>query len=788
MQEKKTVYVSGMTCATCAKTVEKALAKTSGVSFATVNLATGSAFVLSDKPVAFEVLQQSVRNVGYDLSERRHSEKEREGFGGQSASLLFALVITVPMSLLMLLHMSGFSLPHFVLAESLAGVVLVLLAGRKTLRGAWIALRHWHSNMDTLVSLGTLTALSTSWLHLSGLPIASFGTIGMMILTLHLVGRYLEHRLKQKATRQIRQLMELQPAVARVRFSGEWQMVPVENVLLQQRVKVLSSERIPLDGVVVEGFSGVDESMVSGEPLPVEKGPGDPLTGGSLNLGAPLEMEVTRVGDALFLNRMISLVQEAQGTRVPIQAVADRVTLWFVPTVFLLAVASALFWFFAFPHLSGLLQNLQSFLPWIPLQQGALSYSVFVFVATLVIACPCALGLAVPMALVGASTVASRKRLVIRNAQAIQTLQNVEVVLFDKTGTLTMGKPSVHSHSLSERMFAVVSTLESNSRHPLGSAFPEGNPALSGAISDVQEIPGQGMRCLFEGKTLTVGKPKTPEQYASFLSEGFTVVEVFWAEKFQGYVVLEDPLRPETPRAIAQLVQRGMEPIMVTGDVEKTAQSIARRAGISRVFAAQMPADKLSVIHELQSQGRQVMMVGDGMNDAPALKASQVGVAMGSGTDIAMENADIVIVDGGIKRVVDALQISRITFAIIRQNLFWAFLYNVIAIPTAMAGLLHPAMAELAMAISSITVILNSMRIPRQLREKGGEKMEVYALLVPDMSCNHCKLRISKALSELGVNDFSVSLEEKKLTVRTDNLETVLHKLASMDYPAQILP
>jgi Cu+-exporting ATPase len=389
------------------------------------------------------------------------------------------------------------------------------------------------------------------------------------------------------------------------------------------------------------------------------------------------------------------------------------VTNYFVPAVAILALASALFWFFGVGRFSGLLDGAGRFLPWVTNVRDPLSLAVFAFITTVVIACPCALGLATPMALIAGTGQASKRGLIIRNAEAIQTARDIGVVVMDKTGTLTEGSPVVVAHNLLPDDLKAVAAIESGSGHPLAKAVsaaaePTGTP------ENVEEVVGEGVRARINGAEYFVGRPLEPEKYREQLELGRTVVEIRRDGKIKGFLAIEDPLRENTVEAVRRLKALGIRPVMATGDNEVTARAMAKRAGIDEVFAGVLPEEKLTLIRKFQAEGRKVVMVGDGMNDAAALKGADIGMAIGSGTDLAVDSADIVIVRGGVAPIADAVEISRKTFSVIRQNLFWAFAYNVVALPLAMAALLHPIIAETAMAFSSISVVLNSMRIGRQ--------------------------------------------------------------------------
>ncbi|ACJ74863.1 heavy metal translocating P-type ATPase [Thermosipho africanus Ob7] len=711
MPEKKITFsVTGMTCANCARTVEKVLSKDENIKFASVNLATNTAFVVGDESIDLEKVKKLVESVGYGVSTEKPQQIEEKRFRQIKRSLIMALAVTIPISILMIINMFFVKVPYFVLLEVIGGAFVTFVAGKNTIKGAWIALTHKHTNMDTLIFFGALTSWLTSVLALFGFELASFGAIGTMIISFHLLGRFIESYLRDRATKEIKKLLSLQAREARVVINGEELFLPIEAVKENMLVIVKPGERIPVDGIVIEGASGVDESVVTGESMPVEKKENDEVVGGALNLTGILKIKVTKTGEDTFLSKMIQLIQEAQGAKVPIQALADRITNWFVPTIITLAVISGIFWYFGFDKFYPLLESARKIFPWILSTNDPLSFAIFAFVATVVIACPCALGLATPMALITGTSLAAKKGLLIRNAEAIQTMKDVKVVLMDKTGTITQGNPAVVDTNLDEEVKKIVASIEKNSNHPLAKAISKISEKYL-EIKDIKEISGKGVIAKYDGKEYFVGKPEDYSRYETLLKEGYTVVEVRQDSEIVGYIAIEDPIRQDSKIAIENLKSLNVIPVMVTGDNEKTAKIVAEKVGIEKVHSQVKPDEKLEIVRKYQVEGNKVLMVGDGMNDAAALKGADVGIAIGSGTDLAIDNADIIITKEGISKIVDAIYISNLTFKVIKQNLFWAFFYNIIAIPMAMLGLLHPAIAEAAMAFSSITVILNSSKI-----------------------------------------------------------------------------
>jgi P-type Cu+ transporter len=707
---KKSIQITGMTCINCARRVEENLKKIEGVQFASVNLATESAYLISERDLLFKEIKKAVESAGYGVTEDLNEDLGQKRLKKTRENLFLAWTITLPLSVMMLFHMFGYHIPGFVWIEVLTVALVIFYCGQSTIKSAWIAFRHAHSNMDTLITIGSITSWLTAILNESGLPIISFGTLGAMIMAIHLTGRFIESNLRDKAAKEIKALISLQVKEATVLIENNETTLPISMIKADYLVKVKPGDRIPVDGVVVEGISSVDESFINGEPIPKKKEKDEPVIGGSINLTGVLVIKVTGAGEESFLSQMIQLIKEAQGTKVPIQALADKITNWFVPAIIILAFASGLFWFSRLSVYQSFLLKAKEIFPWILITDNHLSFAVFVFISTVVIACPCALGLATPMALVTGSGLAAKKGLIIRNAEAIQTSRDVAYVLMDKTGTITHGKPSVVYNNLSEEEMDVVASIESNSHHPLARAIA-GSIKNKKKIFNIKEIPGEGVTATYNGATYFIGKPAEKEDYLSYLKKGQTVVEVLKNKKKFGFIVLSDKIRKDSTKAIAKLKELNIVPIMITGDAEITARVVAEETGIDKIYAGVKPEEKLEIVRDYQRKGKKVLMIGDGINDAASLKGADIGVAIGEGSDLALDSADIVIIKKGISGLIDSINISISIFKIIQQNLFWAFLYNFLAIPMAMLGLLHPAIAEGAMVFSSVTVILNSLRI-----------------------------------------------------------------------------
>jgi Cu+-exporting ATPase len=719
-EDKLSFSVQGMTCASCVRNVERSLKKIEGVKFVSVNLATEKAVIIKEGKINFDEIEKSVKKVGYKASKEMPSEDMIEkNYKHDKFNLIFSLILTIPISILMLFHMSGLKIPYYNYLELIIGAINIFYLGQKTLKGAWIAISHFHTNMDTLVIIGALSSYITTILNMSGMDVMSFGALASMLITLHLLGRFIESNLKSKASKEIKSLIKLKVENANVINGENVEKVPLETVKIGSLILVKKGEKIPLDGKIIEGNGLVDESMITGEPLSIKKSENSKVVGGTILEEGLLKVEVENVGEETFLNQMIKLVEEAQSTKVPIQAFADRITLFFIPIVLSLAIISSLVWYFNYENMQEYLVNMSKYIPWLVVDAGAVSTSIFVFVSTLVIACPCALGLATPMALVAGSGAAARKGLIIKNGGAIQAAKDIDTILLDKTGTITQGKPTVVFQNIDKFYHDIIYTIESNSNHPLAKSiyeYYENKKDKKIDLNNFEEITGKGVQANYENNIYFIGKPKNYKIYEEYMEKGHTVVEFRENEEIKGFISIADPIKEQAEDAIKELKTMGIMPIMITGDSEITAKAVAKQVGIETIYSGVSPKDKVDKVRELQISGKKVAMVGDGINDAAALKSSDISMAIGTGTDLAIESADIISVKGEFSKIIDSIKISKITFSKIRQNLFWAFFYNVIAIPLAMSGLLHPAISEIAMTFSSINVILNSLRIKKLIK------------------------------------------------------------------------
>ena len=760
--ERATLNIGGMTCASCVVTLEKALQEVWGVSAVSVNLATERAVVEYVPGLAsIDDIARAVQAAGYSAVPQREeagdgkAELERlskvKEVGELRRKFIFAAVGGF---LLLLGSFDGFpwvsslmDIPYYLFILWAVATPVQFWAGRMFYQIGLGALRHRTANMHTLIALGTTTAylfsvavvlmdaVGSDLLLVPGTERAVYFDTAAIIIALVLLGRFLEARAKGQTSAAIRHLMSLRPSTAQVIRDGQEMEVPVIGVVLGDMVLVRPGERIPVDGQVVEGYSSVDESMITGESMPVEKTVASSLYGATVNKTGFLKFSATRVGKDSMLSQIIRLVEEAQGSRVSIQRMADLVAAYFVPTVIGLALGAFFFWLFLGPA-------------------PAFTYAVLTFVAVLIIACPCALGLATPTAIMVGIGKGAERGILIRNGEALERSHKVDSIVLDKTGTLTHGQPSVTdlvSTTGNEReLLRLAASAEIGSEHPLGEAVIRRarEEALSlEAPKNFQALPGQGIQAEINGSRVLLGNQEFMEIHGLHMdgldakaeelsAQGKTVMFVAAEGHLRGMIGVADTLKPEAAATVSQLKQLGLEVIMLTGDSHRTAQAVAKKLAVDRVMAEVLPQGKTSLIKALQEEGKVVAMVGDGINDSPALSQADVGIAMGTGTDVAMESADVVLMRGDLGGLVGVFILSRSTIRVIKQNLFWAFFYNAALIPVAAGmlyplftniggvplslefffgeqGFLNPVLAALAMAFSSVSVVSNSLRLRR---------------------------------------------------------------------------
>ncbi|QBI04849.1 copper-translocating P-type ATPase [Pseudoduganella albidiflava] len=718
-----------MSCAACVGRVEKALAAVPGVRSASVNLATETARVETDAPLPFDTLRAAVEHAGYEAgpvaaaAAPAEQAPDRGNFAlrwlrgaNEGLPVLLAALLSLPLAAPMLLAPLGVDAMAPPWLQWLLATPVQFLFGARFYRAGWKAVRAGAGNMDLLVALGTSAAYGLSvYLMLAGHAAHLYFEASSVVITLVLLGKWLEARAKRQATSAIRALRTLRPESARVRRDGIDSDVPVDTVRPGDLVVVRPGERIAIDGEVVEGTSDVDEALVTGESLPVARRPGDRVTGGAINGAGLLLVRTTATGAETTLERIIRLVEDAQAAKAPVQHLVDRVSAVFVPVVLAIAALTLAGWWLA---------------------SGDLETATINAVAVLVIACPCALGLATPAAIMAGTGVAARHGILIKDAQALETAHGITTVVLDKTGTLTQGRPvlaALRAHGIAEpELLALAAALQRGSEHSLARAVIdvalERAPDLPAvpAAQAVTALPGRGLAAAVGGRDLVLGSTRLMEErhvdLAPLLADAHALERsghtVSWladagGRQLLGLLAFNDPPKATAQAAVARLHAQGIATSMLTGDNAGSAQAVAAAVGIGGVAANLLPADKTAHIAELKAQGARVAMVGDGINDAPALAAADVGIAMSTGTDVAMEAAGITLMRGDPALVADALDISRRTFAKIRQNLFWAFVYNLAGIPLAALGMLSPVMAGAAMALSSVSVVTNALLLKR---------------------------------------------------------------------------
>ena len=782
---KKTYNINGMTCASCAAKVEKALSKTPGVEKAAVNFFMKQATVTGD--FKDEEIKKAVESTGYKVEipqleevEESHSEhsthtmpsgEKMEGISHDDHSehaklesgkdikilknkvttgIIVSIIVLILSSAKFIPFLENYSINTLNWIMFVTVLPMMVYLGSQFYRGAWRGLKHFSANMDTLIALGTTAAFLYSasltffpgYFSKAGIEPVTYFDGAVVILTLILLGKFLEARAKGKASQAIQKLIKLQARSAVVLRNGKEEKIPIESVIVGDIVIVKPGEKIPADGKITSGYSSIDEAMITGESIPVEKKIGDEVIGATINKTGTFEYRATKVGKDSALSQIIKLVQEAQGSKAPIQRLADIISGVFVPIVISIAIIAFIVWLMVGPA-------------------PAFTFALVVFVTVLIIACPCALGLATPTAILVGTGKGAENGILIRDAEKLEIFHNVKTIIFDKTGTLTKGKPVVTDVTevksqkekvKSEDMLKYAASIEKGSEHPLAEAivkYAEEKKITLSKPEKFNAVPGHGVEGIIDSKKIILGNRKlmerdkievdeeTEKQIQKLENEGKTVMILGIGEEIAGLIAVADTLKEHSKEAIAELHKMGIKTIMITGDNKRTARAIARQVGIDDVLADVLPEDKAAKIKELQKavvgsrSAKIIAMVGDGINDAPALAQADIGVASGSGTDIAMEAADVTLIADDLRKVPQAILLSRATMRTIRGNLFWAFIYNILGIPIA-AGVLYPSFGILlnpmiasgAMAFSSIFVILNSLRL------KGVKKNSVSQIIM----------------------------------------------------------
>lgn len=736
----KTLSIQGMTCTACAKAIEKISKKTNGVIDANVNFASEKLYLKYDENVVSkEEIINAIKKAGYMATEKEDSvdlntKKKDKEIEIMWRNFLYSAIFAIPLLIISMGHMIGMHLPKIIdpmlnpLNFALIQFILVLPCiynGRKFYKIGLKTLFKGSPNMDSLIAIGSGAAIIYGLF--ATFKIATGHTEYTMdlyfesaatIITLISLGKYLETKSKGRTSEAIKKLMGLAPKTALILQNGEEVNIPIEEVEIGDIVVVKPGDKIPVDGVVIEGNSSIDESMLTGESMPSEKTINDKIYGATINKNGYLKFKAIKVGKDTALSQIIDLVEKAQGSKAPIARLADIISSYFVPTVIVIAIISAISWYIAGKDTI---------------------FSLTIFISVLVIACPCALGLATPTAIMVSSGKGAENGVLIKSGEALETAHKINTIVFDKTGTITEGKPEVTNVITSEGfeedyLIQLVASAEKASEHPLGEAIVKYAKEKEISLIDVKSfksITGKGIEVVINNKTIIVGNKrlmnerkvligKLEEKFQLLSAEGKTPMYVSVDGNISGIIAVADVIKKNSKIAIERLQKMGIRTIMITGDNEKTAIAIAKQAGIDKVLAEVMPQDKANNVKRIQEKGEIVAMVGDGINDAPALVQSNVGIAIGSGTDIAMESADIILIKNDILDVVTAVQLSKVTIKNIKENLFWAFGYNILGIPIA-AGILtlfggpklNPMIAAAAMSLSSVSVLMNALRLKK---------------------------------------------------------------------------
>lgn len=721
--------ISGMNCAACAVKVEKKLNEIPGVTKASVNLATEKASISYFAGV-IEVrdLKEAIERLGYQaqvVDDSLDVDKEREArereIKRQQTYFLFSAVLSLPLILFMLaelLHWTWVPALFFNVYFQLAlATPIQFVAGGQFYQEAYYALKNRSANMSVLVAMGTSAAyvfslVVTFWGHQIG-QMHVYYEISAIIITLIILGKLLESIAKGKTSEAIKKLMGLQAKTARVIREGKEFDVPIQEVVVGDLIVVRPGEKIPVDGVIKEGFSAIDESMLTGESIPVDKKAGDQVIGATINKHGNFKFEATRVGKDTALAQIIKVVEEAQGSKAPIQRMADLISAYFVPAVIVIAIITLASW-----YLLG--------------DPGNFTRALINFTAVLVIACPCALGLATPTSIMVGTGKGAEHGILIKGGEHLENAHKLDTIVLDKTGTITKGQPEVTdvislAAYAENEVLRLAAITEKGSEHPLGEAIVKRGKEVLGELPDPQNfsaIPGHGVKANVQGKTILLGTrklmrernvaiEKAEETMAELESQGKTAMLLAVDGAAAGIIAVADTVKENSLEAIRELQRMGIDVVMITGDNKRTATAIAKQVGITHVLAEVLPEDKANEVQKLKAQGKKVGMVGDGINDAPALATADVGMAIGTGTDVAMEAADITLMRGDLRGIPASIKLSKATMRNIKQNLFWAFIYNTLGIPVAALGFLNPVIAGAAMALSSVSVVSNALRLKR---------------------------------------------------------------------------
>lgn len=735
--EKLSIPVEGMTCASCVARVEKTIAKFDGIKSVNVNLATEKAsFEYDPNLVDLNKLAETIEDAGYKLdlsaldkkaTSDNVSELKVDSFLKElQHDLIFALVLTIPILLInMGIMWNGFFLKNFLDTDQINKILLILttpvvfISGKRFYKIFWTNLKHFTADMNSLVAVGTgaafifslIITLFPEWLGHPHNQYHVYYDTTAVIITLILLGRWLENRAKSKTGTAIKKLIELQPKTAIVKENNREVEKKIDDLKSGDIVIIKPGGKIPADGELISGLSSVNEAMITGESLPVEKIVGSKVIGGTINTTGSFEFQITEIGKNSVLGQIIKLVEEAQGSKAPIQNLADKVAAVFVPVVVLIAIITFVIWLFLAP--------------------GNFSLALMNFVAVLIIACPCALGLATPTALIVGMGKGAQNGILFKDGQSLEILNQSDLMIFDKTGTITNGilaVNNIYSYNISDEEFlSLLASLETKSEHPIAKAiidYANSKNINTKTITEFEVKPGKGLQARYGNDIILAGNENFMtennidlnfllSEIKSNSDNNSSIVFLAVNNDAKGYITINDSIKSNSAKVISEIKSNNIEPILLSGDNFSVAKSVSEKIGILRFEAEVLPENKSSIVKKFQKEGKKVVMVGDGINDAPALAQSDIGIAIGTGTDVAIESANVVLMNGDLEGIVKSLKLSKQTIRVIKQNLFWAFIYNVIGIPLAALGLLNPMFAALAMSFSSVSVVSNSLRLKK---------------------------------------------------------------------------
>lgn len=728
MNKKLELFIPDISCASCVATIEKGLKSAEGIVSCNTNLSNKIVYIdYVPELISATEIKKVISQTGYtpkDIESNLPKEKElleEKEYQVQKLKLIISILFTLPIFIISM-FLPEFPFKNWIML--ILSIPVIFWAGRQFYIGAYKALIHKSANMNTLIAVGTgaaflysvVATISPDLFVSVGQKPEVYFEVATVIITLILTGRMLEAKAKGKTSQAIQRLIELQPKTASVINENGEQDVEIENLKVGDIILVKPGEKIPVDGEIIDGASSVNESMITGESLPVDKKIGDAVIVATINQTGSFKYKATKVGNDTMLQQIIRLIEQAQGSKAPIQRLADIISGYFVPVVIIVAIITFLLWFYLAPPTINL------------------HYAIMNFVAVLIIACPCALGLATPTAIMVGTGVGAEQGILIKSGASLETLHKAQTIILDKTGTITKGEPAVTDiiTNMEQNAFLFyAASAEKHSEHPLSKAIIQKAEAENISLiesQDFQSLTGNGIKVKVNNKEILIGNQNLIEdnkidlaftqEQQQFLNEGKTTIFVAIDNKVEGLIAIADTIKPESVSAVSQLKRMGLEVIMLTGDNKQTAQAIAKQVGIERIIAEVMPQDKANVVSQIQREGKIVAMVGDGINDAPALVKANIGIAIGTGTDIAIESSDIILIKDSLVGVISAIKLSKKTISIIKQNLFFSLFYNVLGIPIA-AGILYPSfgillspmIAALAMAASSISVISNSLRL-----------------------------------------------------------------------------